>query len=443
MSFTAMMATAQTYESIKTLIILDMKKAKVEIDKAMSISKFTSKPEAYILKTTIYAALAMDEASKNTPAGQDFAKEADIAFQKYLEMEPTQLLISDPVYQNGPINLYSNFYTAGYSAYSELVKNKEKAPEKWDVAYQKLKRAVEYSNLLISKKLLQTTLDTNVLILAGITAESSSSKDDAVIYYSRLADNKVIGDGFETVYRFLVSYYFNKKNMLLFEKYKALGKELFPKSEYFDFDKVDFAVGLVEGFNEKLNALDEILLSDPTNYKANESLWSIIYDSINLNKEREVQPKDFGELEKRMFSAINKTIAAKPNEVNNYIFIGNYYIGKKDVVNQARQAHADDMKARTKPGTMASKEDIAKRDKFDKEYAEAMDAIREPYENAAKLFASKTKLEVKEKSQYKNIAGYLAEIYELKKKLAKGKPTDIAKFAEEEKKWNEVYESIK
>lgn len=54
-------------------------------------------------------------------------------------------------------------------------------------------------------------LDTNVLILAAITAESSDNKEDAAKYYVRLADAKVDGEGFESVYRFLVSYYFAKK----------------------------------------------------------------------------------------------------------------------------------------------------------------------------------------------------------------------------------------
>lgn len=231
--------------------------------------------------------------------------------------------------------------------------------------------------------------------------------------------------------------------MASFEKYKALGKQLYPKSEYFDYDKVDFAAGLAESFIDKIKALDEVLATDPNNYKANELLWSIIYDSINLNKERDVQPKNFEQLEARMLGAMNKNITSKPDEIDNYVFMGNYYVGKKDAVGDARQAHADDVKARTKPGTMASKEDVAKREKLDKDYSDAMEAIREPYENAARLFALKTGLDAKEKSQYKNIAGYLSEIYEMKKKLAKGKPADLAKYTAEEKKWNDVYESIK
>ncbi|MGB3164497.1 MAG: hypothetical protein WBA96_13265 [Chitinophagaceae bacterium] len=435
MSLSFFVLNAQKYETIKNQLVFNKyKEAKVELDKAMSNPKFTSNAEAYILKTTIYAGLSMEEGTKGTPTGDQLAMDADAAFKKYKEMDPAMSLINDPIYQNGPINLYSNYYSSGYADYSE---------KKWDASYAKFKRAVEYSDLLINKKLLQFPVDTTILILAGITAENSSSKDEAVMYYGRLADNKITGEGFESVYRYLVSHYFAKKDMASFEKYKALGKQLYPKSEYFDYDKVDFAAGLAESFTDKIKALDEVLATDPNNYKANELLWSIIYDSINLNKERDVQPKNFELLEARMLGAMNKNITSKPDEIDNYVFMGNYYVGKKDAVGDARQAHADDVKARTKPGTMASKEDVAKREKLDKDYSDAMEAIREPYENAARLFALKTGLDAKEKSQYKNIAGYLSEIYEMKKKLAKGKPADLAKYTAEEKKWNDVYESIK
>ena len=78
---------------------------------------------------------------------------------------------SDPVYQNGPINLYSSYYTAGYNDYSA---------KKYELGFDKLKKAVEYSDLLIEKKLIKVAVDTNVLILAGITAEYSNQKDEAV-----------------------------------------------------------------------------------------------------------------------------------------------------------------------------------------------------------------------------------------------------------------------
>ncbi|MBL0129759.1 MAG: hypothetical protein IPP43_00415 [Chitinophagaceae bacterium] len=272
-SFVVLDAAAQSLESIKTeLAINQFKKAKEDIDKAMSNTKFASKAEAYILKTTIYAGLAMDDATKNTPAGDQLTSEAEAAFKKYREMEPAMTLINDPIYQNGPINLYASYYSSGYQNYQ--TKN-------WPVSFEKLKKAVEMSDLLISKKVLTMTLDTNVLILAGIAAENNSNKDEAVKYYGRLADNKITGDGFESVYRYLVSYYFGKKDLVSFEKYKALGEELFPKSDYFKYDKIDFAIGLEETFDAKVKAVEEVLATDPNNYKANEILGELIYDTLN------------------------------------------------------------------------------------------------------------------------------------------------------------------
>ncbi len=101
------------------------------------------------------------------------------------------------------------------------------------------------------------------------------------------------------------------------------------------------------------------------------------------------------------------------------------------------------MKARTKPGAMASKEDIAKRDALDKEYGETLEGAREPYEAAAAIFATKADMHTRDKQQYKKAASYLADIYAFKKAMAKGKPADQAKWAAEEKKWNERYDSIK
>ncbi len=128
----------------------------------------------------------------------------------------------------------------------------------------------------------------------------------------RLADNKVTGEGFESVYRFLVSYSFGKKDIPSFEKYKALGKEMFPKSEYFDYDKIDFAVGLETTFEGKVKALEEVLATDPNSYKANQILGEIIYDTLNSRFEGAVQPANASELETKMVIAFNKAAAAKP-----------------------------------------------------------------------------------------------------------------------------------
>lgn len=425
---------AQNYDQIKTMLTLGQyQKAKEDIDKNMGNARFTSKPDAYMLKAATYAALAMDNNNRNTATGLQLANEAEAAFKKYREMDPEGKLIGDLVYQNGPVNLYSFFYSAGYNDYST---------KSWQAAYEKLKKAVELSDLLIAKKIITVAVDTNVLILAGITAEQSKNEDDAARFYARLVDAGIAGDEFESIYRYLVNHSFAKKDMAGFEKYKALGMKLYPKSDYFTYDKVDFAVGLVDGFNEKVKAVEEVLATDPNNFKANQILGEIIYDTLNP-REGDQLPANAAELEVKMINAFKKSAEAKPGYEIPYLFMGDHFISKAIKANEARAAHAADMKSRTKPGQPNSKEDVAKRDLLDKQYGDALEAAREPYEKAAEIFASRELTELRDKQQYKKACNYLADIFAFKKILAKGKPADQAKYAAEEKKWNDRYDSIK
>jgi hypothetical protein len=430
-------SVAQNYDPVKTLVMLNQfDKAKTDIDKAFNNAKYTAKPEAFILKSIVYSSLANTDGKKGTPEGEQLIAEADAAFAKFREMDPTMALLSESMYQNSAVNLYSNFYTGGYNEYSK---------KNWPDALVKLKKAIGYSDILIKLKLLTSPIDTNVLILAGITAESGGFKDDALQYYQKLASAKVGGDGFEGVYRYLITYSFGKKDIEAFERYKALGKEVFPKSDYFDYDKVDFAVGLANGFEEKLKAIDDLLVTDPDNFKANQVLGEILYDTLDPRDTEAVLPANYAELEKKMINAFNRAAKAKPGYEIPYLYIGDHFINKAAIVSEKRDQHARDMKARTKPGTMASKEDIAKRDALDKEYGETLEGAKDPYEAAAAIFAAKGELDTRDKQQYKKAASYLADIFSFKKAMAgKAKNTaEQAKWAAEEKKWNDRYESIK
>lgn len=435
MIFAASMVKAQNYAPVKNMLALNQfAKAKEDFDKSITNQKYAAKPEAWMQKTCIYAGLAMNDQNKGTPAGSQLTTEADGAFTKYKEMDPEMELMKDPIYQNGPINLYSSYYTTGYTDYSA---------KKWEDAYQKLKKAVDYSDLLIDRKLLTVTLDTNVLILAGVTAENSQHKADAAKFYGKLADAKIKGDGFESIYRFLVSYSFETKNMADFEKYKKIGKELYPESTYFDFDKVDFAVGLADGFNNKLKAVEEVLATDPNNYKANEVMGEIIYDTLNPRNDEAVLPANFEELETKMINAFTKASAAQPNTENPYLYLGDHYINSAIRVNDARSAFVKEMQSRTKPGTKPSAEDVKKRDELDAKYAATFLKAQEPYEKAAAILAAKKELDARDKQQYKKAASYLSDIASFKKGKAKGNAAEVAKYTEEAKKWNDIYDSIK
>ncbi len=409
---------AQTYQDIKNICLLQQySKAKTDIDKAMQNAAFTSKPEAYILKTAVYSTLASDAMKTDPAQAETLAAEADAAFTQYKEKDPGMPLISDALYQNGPVNLYTVYYTIGYTDYSQ---------KKWNAAFTKISKAVNYSDLLIAKKLLASAIDTNVLVLAGITAENSGNKNAAATYYSRLADAGIKGEGYESVYRYVVSYYFTQKNYLLFEKYKALGKSMYPSSEYFTFDKVDFAIGTTTGFENQYAAAQALVKDDPGNFKANQVLGEIIFDELNKRFEKTTDMEGVQQLENTMTGAFKKVSEINPGFVNAYLYLGDYFINKAVVFDK------------TKTGAT----DAAKKASLDGQYGAALESAREPYEKAAAIFGKNSNLDPKDKAQYKKALSYLADIAAYKK-LKAANDTEKNKWVAEEAKWNALYESIK
>lgn len=426
---------AQNYESVKNLMVLQQfKKAKEDVDKGMGNAKFAAKAEAYILKAAIYAGLANDPANKQTAAGDQLINDADAAFSKFKEMDPSMALLSDPIYQNAPIQLYQYLFSSGYKDYEA---------KSWAASFQKFKKVVEFSDLLIGRKIVQIAADTNSLLLAGLTAESGGNKDEAVKYYSRMAELRVGSQGYEGIYRFLVNYYATKKDEANFEKYKAIGKELYPKSEFFTYDKVDFAVGLEEDFNKKIEALEATVASDPNNTKAVQLVAELIYDTLNSQKDGAVQPANAAALEGKMLAALNKLTQLKPGDEYPYLLLGGHFINKRDKLDEVRSKHVTEMKSRTKPGAPASKEDVAKRDTLDAQFARALLAIEAPYVKAAEIYSKKPQpMTAVDIQRYKNVAGYLGDIATFKKNKAKGNAADLAKYTAEEKKWNDLYDEI-
>ncbi|MBL7732560.1 MAG: hypothetical protein JNM88_15395 [Chitinophagaceae bacterium] len=439
-SLPSLLVSAQNYDAIKlTLSLTQFEKAKEEVDKSMSNTKFASKPEAYILKASIYGGLAMDPKNINTAKEDELTTDGNNAFSKFREMDPSMSLLKEEVYQMGIDNLYRSNYNLGYNAYNE---------KKWEPAFKSLKSAMEYSDLLIEKKILPGPIDTNLLILAGVTAENGGFKDDAAKYYTKLADSKITGDGFESVYRFLVTYYFGKKDMANFEKYKGYGGEMYPKSEYFKYDKIDFAVGLMENFNDKLKALDEVLATDPGNYKANQILGELIYDTLNSDVEGAVLPPNADEMEAKMVKAFNNSATAKPGSEIPYIYIADHFINKAAKAGEVRDAHTKAMKAKAKPGVKPDPADVAKKEELEKKYGDALETAREPYEKAAAILAAKPKgvdknQDIRDRGQYKKACSYLSDIYAYKKSKAKPNTPEFTKWETEEKKWMTTYEGIK
>ena len=146
-----------------------------------------------------------------------------------------------------------------------------------------------------------------------------------------------------------------------------------PNQRILHYDKVDFAAGLSQDFNSKLKAMEDVLAKEPNDYKANVTVAQLIFDTLHP-KDGGVPPANIAELEGKMVTTLKKAASLKPDDELVWLVLGDHFIDKADKANDARAAHVEDMKKRTKPGTAPAKPDIAKRDELDKAYGDAFDA---------------------------------------------------------------------
>ncbi|MEE6187904.1 hypothetical protein PIECOFPK_01974 [Mycovorax composti] len=422
---------AQKYDDIKGMLALGQyAKAKELYDKNSANEKFFTKPEGYLIKAAIFSALAVDESKAAESVTNRNA--ADEALKKYKELDAEMKLLEDPIYRNTPYNLYAAYFNAGVADIND---------KKYEDAYDKLKNTVEYSDLLISKKIIDKKMDTAALYYAGLLAENIKRPEDAAKYYLRLSEAKIKeynGTSYESVYQGLMRYYASKNDSENFEKYKALGKELYPDSEFFTYSMLDFALGSSSDFNERLASLEKHIASNPDDYRANLALAEIIYDTIDSRKEGAVRPDNYDELETKMINALKKAASLKPEEVQPYLLMGDHYLLKSEKFREAMIAAETEV---TKKGSKATAQDKQKYADAKKAYNEVYDLAKDSYEKAAELYGKMPQLDANQKRSYRVIAGNLAEYYSYKIEDAKGADRD--KFAAQEKKWDDLFSKLK
>jgi hypothetical protein len=170
------------------------------------------------LKAEVYGLITGNETLKQKYPNTDVA--ALEALKKYLALDPTEKIFKDDQYV-GLNPIYSSLYNSGVKFYND---------KNWDSSLSKFKRVIEMSDILISKKWSTTAFDTLAYLYAGSTAQNGKRDEDAVKYYTALAERKMKGKEYEVIYEFLTKYYLNTKNQAEFNKSIALAKEVYPEN---------------------------------------------------------------------------------------------------------------------------------------------------------------------------------------------------------------------
>jgi hypothetical protein len=389
---------AQDAKKLKTY--LDAKqydKAKAEVDAA--VAKNPNDLIAQYYKGKVYAALAADPQFKTSVP--DARAQAFEAFKKAVDNDKdnkvTLLAVQD---QYKPIfDLYTGYYDAGAAAFNNGATSGNKAD--FAQALDLFKNADQVGRYIYSKKWALSELDTQLVLTMAKAAINAGKKDEAVTYLKRLADANITGTAsdktsYQLPYQWLSFYYKDAKDDANFLKYSASGKKLFPKDDYYDALMLDYYRDKKD-YDALFKKYDEIVAAypDSTQYHFNYANEAFIY-VYNNDAGTKINNKDA--ILKTVGTELQKSLAAKPNDVNVNWLTGQYYynqgIDLKDQANAIKSTKPEDIKRKADLNAQA-------KDVFNK-------AI--PYTEKA-LTTLESSNKKSDKSKYKSITDLMQRIY--------------------------------
>jgi hypothetical protein len=264
-----------------------------------------------------------------------------------------------------------------------------------------------------------------------------------------VADQKVAGPDYINMYRFLMFNSFQNGNTEAFQKYQALGHELYPNEEYFTASEMDFILSM-EDDKAKFKKIDEKLAKEPNNAKLQETYGLILFDKLN-KEAATLNEAEKAELESKMVSAFTKSAEMDPaSSAKGYFYLGNHYINKSVEIGNQMDSVTDKIKDFNRT---AKPDKTGKLPPAPKELTEKRTALSAAYDaevekglpylvKSAEGYGTQTTLGSIDKQNYKKLVDQLIIIYGNKKVTSKV-AADKAKYAAEEKKWTDLYSTIK
>jgi len=429
LAFFAFVANSQSAEDVaKMLDKKKFKEAKEGIDKLTANS---NDAYAWLLKAQVYNAISTDEALKASVP--DACETAFEAYRKAYDANPNLNQIKLDFYQTA----YRAYDCVGSKA--ALAFQSSKYPEALDT-YKKL---LGYGNYLNSKNLTNNgyppKFDTAVIFYVGYIAMKLDKEDDAVTYFSKIANAKIGKDADYIIpYQYLAYYFKEKKDEESFRKYINIGKQLYPDAPYFYGLLVDWNRDKIEEVLKSKKTIDWVKDNNyyPEIFESYEQIIKLQPDSVRnylvyandmfeyLFVKNQDKLTDSVPNHDLLISRIdqNAHLSIKGDSLNSYMILTGLYYN----LGLEQSSSADRIKTSTKPDDIKKRKDlIAKAVVF---YDKAI-----PYAEQAVKLLEETPIQTmknSEKQRLKNLYGWLSDMYRSKGNKAK---TD-----EYDKKWDAV-----
>ena len=370
--------------------------AKADIDKILETEKGQKDANAWYYKAVVYNRLAKDSATDNSA----YRVDALNSYKKYQEMDPKNVM--GTLEQNVTLfDIYSDYFNAGIKQHNSKQYAKALDSYKNAIAAQQYinQKNFEYNGQRLP------ALDTALTLYAGSAAYLVGDTTLGVEYFNRLADARVKGKDYMDVYQMLVDYYNRKGDAANRDKYAAIGKELYPESDYWTyFELYDPAL---KTDKKKLFAKYEDLIT--RNPKNDVLALDYAIELFNYTYAQD-KPSDYTAMQDRLEKAINTAISAKSTAEANFLMMQHMSNRIYDVQEQHRAIVKS-----TKP------EDVKKRAALMSQINKITDESIPYAEAAEKGFSERTDLKLVDKANYRTVLNQLANYYKGKKQLDKAK----------------------
>ncbi|HEX7845703.1 MAG TPA: hypothetical protein VF476_07845 [Chitinophagaceae bacterium] len=370
-------------------------KAKEGIDKYLANEKNAKKGDGWFWKAQIYNSIARDaNFSKQFPGTR---AEAFTAYKKYLEVEPKGV--------EGTLNQHSPLFDIAFG-YLELATNSFNTKQ-FEEALAAFKNAEQVQEYVTKKGFSYGTFafpayDTQLYLNVAAAAINAKKEEVAVEYYQRIADKKITDKGFDEIYRYLVDYYERKGDKANLAKYLTIGKEVYPKDEFW------CEVGLKDAENDKKRLFakyDELLASGCDTYFTR---YNYGVEMFNYAYVGEKAPEDRSAIQAKIEEVLKKAIEMNPTGVEANMLMARHHFATIKYL----EDDYDAIKG-VKPEDVKKKNDINAQ--INKQYDAAL-----PYMNTLyTIYSGKTELKNSEKAQFKVITNMLLGYWENKKDKVK------------------------
>ncbi len=330
--------TAQDFKKAKDqLAAKQLDVAKTTIDAAMTNPKNLKNAEAWYTKGKIYSALSVDKALQVTnPTARLDALDA---FKKSLELDKNQATMLMTLENYKPI---FDLYTGGFEEAAGFLNNSK--PEDALNAFKQTSAAGDY---IFSQGWGLYKFDTTVTFYSGVAAMNAKKSDDAVNYFTKIADNKINAQpDYATAYRYLAKYYYDKSDITNMQKYVALGRAAYPKDDYLPLLELDYL--REKGDKASLYAkYDEVLASQPDNFDVLTDYAATLFGETHVS-DASKRPANYDAQCKKIEDLYTRAINLKPESWETELSLGKHYYNMalfvEDDLNKLKGATPDVVK---------------------------------------------------------------------------------------------------